>query len=552
MTSRSVSVRGLAAIAAVCALACLGAASAGAAQLAVVATEEGHSVSIVNTATNQVVGRPIEVGKGAASVAVTPNGRYAYVADALGESVSVVDIAARRNVATIEVGNTPFGLAISPDGSHVYVTDRGSEEVSVIDTQTRQVVRAIDIPPISRPTGVAISPDGKRAYVTEAGADSVQAIDVASMETLGKPIEVGESPAGVEFTPDGKTAYVVDQGGDEVSAIDTATRKVTSIPLNGGEEPRGIVVSPDGRKAFVVNLLSDSVSVIDTATNKAIKEIPVGAGPQEVGITATGKTVYVTERGRGPTLTPQVQRIDVETGAVVGSPIAIPGEFPSGIALTPDQSPTAVFTPPTATVGIPAAFDGAGSTDPDGAIASWKWAFGDGWIAEGANVSHTYSGPGTYNAELSVVDDEGCGERQVFTGRTAYCSGNPLAKAVHPVEVKAPMPPPPACSAKFHFGGLIHKRKNGTARLQVKLPAAGSVFLFGKKVHAVRRKIKKAGSLWLTIHARVELNKRLKKIHRARVRVRVTFTPNAGCGSKTMHRSFALLRARKHRHHHHR
>ncbi len=44
----------------------------------------------------------------------------------------------------------------------------------------------------------------------------------------------------------------------------------------------------------------------------------------------------------------------------------------------------------------------------------------------------------------------------------------------------------------------------------------------------------------LTIHARVELNKRLKKIHRARVPVRITFTPSSGCGFKTVHRSLSL------------
>ncbi len=109
--------------------------------------------------------------------------------------------------------------------------------------------------------------------------------------------------------------------------------------------------------------------------------------------------------------------------------------------------------------------------------------------------------------------------------------------------------PPIRCTAKFAFGRLVHNRKNGTVRLQVKLPGPGSILLFGKKIHAVTRKVKKAGSMFLTLHARVELNKRLKKIHRTRVRFRLTFTPTAGCGFKTVHRSVALVRAprRKHR-----
>jgi hypothetical protein len=85
--------------------------------------------------------------------------------------------------------------------------------------------------------------------------------------------------------------------------------------------------------------------------------------------------------------------------------------------------------------------------------------------------------------------------------------------------------------------------------LQVKLPDAGSILLFGKKVHAVTRKVKAKGSMFLTIHARVELNKRLKKIHRTTVKIRVTFTPTGGI-PKTVHRSLVLLRAPKKKHHH--
>jgi YVTN family beta-propeller protein len=541
MRSSSISVRGLAAIVAVCALACLGAASAGAAQLAVIGNEGSHSVSVVNTATNQVVGDPVEVGSEPASIAITPDGRYAYVADFGDESVSVIETATRKPLGKpIEVGQGPFGLAITPDGSRAFVTDRLEHEVSVIDTATRQVVGEIELPLGSSPAGVAVSPGGKFAYVTESGLNAVEVIDTESMEALGEPIEVGERPIGIEFTPDGETAYVVDQKDAAVSAIDTATGKVTEIPL-AGEEPRGIVVAPDGRQAFVVNLLSDSVSIIDTETNKETDDVEVGEHPQEVAISANGQTAYVTETGE-----PRIQRIDVASGKVVGSPIPVPGEFPAGVALTPDQSPTAAFAVPNVFAGTPVTFSGAASSDPDGTISSYFWTFGDGGTGSGVSPSHTYRGPGTYNAKLTVEDSEGCGAEEVFTGRTAFCSGG-ASSVTHPVTVKAPTVVPPIAttpSNRFHLGRLIHNRQNGTVRLQAKLPSAGYVFLFGKKVHAVTRKSKGVQSMWLTIHARVELNKRLKKIHRAPVKIRVTFTPNGGV-PKTLHRTVVLLRAHK-------
>jgi hypothetical protein len=86
-------------------------------------------------------------------------------------------------------------------------------------------------------------------------------------------------------------------------------------------------------------------------------------------------------------------------------------------------------------------------------------------------------------------------------------------------------------------------------RLQVRLPSAGSLLLFGKKVHAVTRKSRGVQSMWLTVHARVELAKRLKQVHRARVRFRVTFTPDGGT-ARTVHRSVTLQRTPRHKHHH--
>lgn len=52
-------------------------------------------------------------------------------------------------------------------------------------------------------------------------------------------------------------------------------------------------------------------------------------------------------------------------------------------------------------------FDGSGSTDSDGSIASYSWDFGDGGSATGAIVSHTFNTSGNYSVILTVTDDDG-------------------------------------------------------------------------------------------------------------------------------------------------
>jgi len=59
----------------------------------------------------------------------------------------------------------------------------------------------------------------------------------------------------------------------------------------------------------------------------------------------------------------------------------------------------------TADVGTSVAFDGSGSRDADGRIATYAWTFGDGASASGATATHAYGAPGTYTVTLTVVDD---------------------------------------------------------------------------------------------------------------------------------------------------
>jgi PKD repeat protein len=74
-----------------------------------------------------------------------------------------------------------------------------------------------------------------------------------------------------------------------------------------------------------------------------------------------------------------------------------------------NQPPVAVInaSPTSGVAPLPVAFDGSGSSDADGTIASYSWDFGDSTNASGVSVNHTYNTPGTYTARLTVTDDDG-------------------------------------------------------------------------------------------------------------------------------------------------
>jgi PKD repeat protein len=77
------------------------------------------------------------------------------------------------------------------------------------------------------------------------------------------------------------------------------------------------------------------------------------------------------------------------------------------VVAPPNQEPVAQFVA-TAT-GSSVAFDGSGSRDADGTIASWAWDFGDGSpvSTDAGSTSHVYASPGVYTVSLTVTDDDG-------------------------------------------------------------------------------------------------------------------------------------------------
>ena len=106
--SRAAPARGFMALFAVLAMG-LGAMAppAEAAPFAYVANGGDGTVSVIDTATNTVVGIPIPVGREPFGVDVTPDGNHAYVANAGSNNVSVIDTATNLVVATVVVGMFP-------------------------------------------------------------------------------------------------------------------------------------------------------------------------------------------------------------------------------------------------------------------------------------------------------------------------------------------------------------------------------------------------------------------------------------------------------------
>jgi YVTN family beta-propeller protein len=57
----------------------------------------------------------------------------------------MIATASNTVVATVPVGTFPDGVAVTPDGKHAYVANFNSNNVSVIDTATNTVVATVGV-----------------------------------------------------------------------------------------------------------------------------------------------------------------------------------------------------------------------------------------------------------------------------------------------------------------------------------------------------------------------------------------------------------------------
>ncbi len=258
---------------------------------------------------------PAAGGAGALGTALAA-GRYLFTADRQAGRIDVLDLpriesgdfGPSAQVGTIEVDVAPSGLAVSPDGRYAYVVSqlqrpavrlgtadllygglasfgalRKAGTLSVID------MKRIDLDPstavIARvsagcaPSGVAASPDGKTVWVIARQSNELLAFAADRLRRGKQPdplaqVPVGAAPIGLQLVRGGRFALVADSSGagdsgaaEELCVVDTvaalAGRQAvrTRIPVGGFSGD--IWVSADQRLAYVANNGSSALTPVD-------------------------------------------------------------------------------------------------------------------------------------------------------------------------------------------------------------------------------------------------------------------------------------------------
>lgn len=398
--------------------------------------------------------------------AVTPNGKYLYVANYSGGGINQYSISSAGTLtalspAVVATGDNPYGIAVSPDGQNVYVANSESASLGVYDIGSggALTLAATVTTGLAFPTGVAISPDGTSVYVGDSG--KIDEFNRASDGTLTpKAVPSVTSDFAdygmVVISPDGTSVYTsstVNNLVDEytVGSGGELTPKATPSATAGSgiDDFYAMTISPNGKNVYVPDysdgdgggVYQFSVGTDGELAPMSPFEVPAGSGSIFIWPNASGTQAYVTNYGGD-----SISQYNVSSSGAL-SPMSTPtvsaGSELLSIMIPPDQSPVAKFTEKVAKAGKATKFNGSQSYAPDGTVTSYHWSFGDGHslTTTKAAVSHTYKKAGKHKVTLTVTDDSGCSTALVFTGQNAYCSGSRAATVHHTVKVASATKP---------------------------------------------------------------------------------------------------------------
>jgi YVTN family beta-propeller protein len=295
------------------------------AQTLIVLNKNDATMSFIDPATGKTLGT-VPTGEAPHEAAVSTDGKLAFAANygaqTPGNTISVIDIATRREVRKLDVSplRRPHGLfahdgklyftaeinrAIgrydpasnqidwilgtgqagthmvlsNKDGSVLFTANIGGDSMSVIERGNNPLAWNVTIVPVGKgPEGFDLSPDGKQLWAAHSRDGAVSVIDVATKKVTQTIDAQTKRSNRLKFTPDGAHTLISDLDGGELVIIDTATRKVTKrLPL--GKQPEGILITPDGSRAFVAIAGDNQLAVVDLKTFEVTSRISTGGNP---------------------------------------------------------------------------------------------------------------------------------------------------------------------------------------------------------------------------------------------------------------------------------
>lgn len=318
----------------------------------VVLSGGGAEALLIDPVTRGILGR-FPTGPDPREVAVSPDGRYAYVTsygwqptrevrtgdrgegiaywDAAsgaiasgGRGVTVLDLNARSVHAVFQPGTyrNLQGIRVGKDGRRIWMTAERDSAIVEVDATTGDVLMLWKTGG-ANPNSLIVTRDNRRLFVANSGSDHLTMIDRVTV--VPSTIATGRNPVALALSRGEKELWVANNGDHTISVVDTRRlREVASFP-SGGTGPTRLAFNPAGNEVWVSHSGTREVVVLDVVSAAVLARIPFDAEPRSIAFSASGAAAFVSApQGH------QVYVIDTGTREIVDTLDA--GSLPSGVA----------------------------------------------------------------------------------------------------------------------------------------------------------------------------------------------------------------------------
>jgi PKD repeat protein/5-hydroxyisourate hydrolase-like protein (transthyretin family) len=182
--------------------------------------------------------------------------------------------------------------------------------------------------------------------------------------------------------------YTTYEGGQASKTVTMKNNELTFTPINDKTIPQGQTQTLS---------LADNINDLETPDDNIAVDF-TNTGPYT--ITETGTLDYdITAPNNGAQQTVTVEADDTDGSTKTQQfTITTPADKPPHARFT--------YTPQSPLTGETVSFDASQSSDPDGQITSYEWTI-NGQTLTGETTTTTFHEPGTYNATLTVEDNDG-------------------------------------------------------------------------------------------------------------------------------------------------
>ena len=257
------------------------------------------SISIIDPVSFQEI-RRVPTGKEPHHLYLTPDERSLMVANALADSITLLDPKTGRVQGVVQGVADPYQLRFSPDMKWFVTAANRLDHVDIYQAIPRQgginlrLIRRV--PTGKTPSHITIDSRSTVAYVSMQDSDELAAIDLATQQVRWK-VPVGKMPADVHISPDDKQLFVALTGDRFVEVYDlTKPKPVLVTRIKTAIGAHAFRAWGDRRHVLASNRAGNTISKIDMQDLKVVATYPAPGGPDCMDLTADRKTILVTSR----------------------------------------------------------------------------------------------------------------------------------------------------------------------------------------------------------------------------------------------------------------